>query len=159
AARPFPRRSANPAAKTAKTARTASAATSNRTARIRRAIPSDVDAIAQFGLAEIRYDAHFGGVIDRPWAGPAMRQYLAGLLTQTEPEPGVGVAEAKADEENNDENGAVLLGLLAAEPPQAAEWISPLTALSPVAYLMTAFVAPSARGTGIGGDLTDEFHA
>jgi GNAT superfamily N-acetyltransferase len=138
AARPFARRSADFAGRP----RPGEA----RRSRVRRADNADLDPIAQFGLAEIRYDAHFGGVIERPGAGAAIRQYLADLLA--EPDPWVWVAEAED----------LLLGLLAAERPHTAEWIAPLTSRSPVAYVTTAFVPPSVRGTGVGGELAQAFH-
>jgi len=152
AARPFARRGADFAAPARN--QTGQTGQTGRTGRIRRARQSDLDAIAQFSLAEIRYDAHFGGVIERPEAEAAMRGYLANLLAEPEPEPEpwVWVAEAETADD-------LLLGVLAAERPHTARWIAPLTARSPVAYLMTAFVPPSARGTGVGTDLVREFHA
>lgn len=114
--------------------------------RISRARPADLGVLADLTTAEISYDAHFGGVIDRPHTGAAMRTYLTGLLA--DPEPWVWVAE----------RAGTIIGLLAAEPPSTATWIAPLTGLSPVAYLMSAYVDPAERGSGIGRALTDEFH-
>jgi GNAT superfamily N-acetyltransferase len=114
--------------------------------RINRATPADLDVLAGLATAEIGYDAHFGGVIERPHTGAAMRTYLADLLS--DPQPWVWVAE----------RAGTIIGLLAAEPPSTATWIAPLTSLSPVAYLMSAYVDAAERGSGIGRALTDEFH-
>jgi GNAT superfamily N-acetyltransferase len=114
--------------------------------KISRATPADLDVLAGHATAEIGYDAHFGGVIERPHTGAAMRIYLADLLS--DPQPWVWVAE----------RAGTVIGLLAAEPPSTATWIAPLTSLSPVAYLMSAYVDPAERGSGIGRALTDEFH-
>lgn len=114
--------------------------------KIRRATPVDLEAVTGFAAAEISYDAHFGDVIDRPHTAEAMRGYFADVLSA--PEPWIWVAE----------RDATPLGLLAAEPPETAGWIAPLTDRSPVAYLMSAFVEPTERGGGVGGALTREFH-
>jgi len=113
---------------------------------IQRATAADIDVLTDLGLGEISYDAHFGGVIERRHARPALRSYLADLLAG--PRPWVWVAERTGKP----------LGLLAAEPPSTATWIAPLTSLSPVAYLMSAYVEEAERGTGIGRALTEEFH-
>jgi GNAT superfamily N-acetyltransferase len=113
---------------------------------IRRAGSADLDVVAALAVGEIRYDAHFGCVIDRPDAADAMSGYAARLLA--EPEPWVWLAE---------QDGSAV-GVLLAERPQAAGWIAPLTALSPAAYLMTMFVLPTNRGSGIGNALSQRFH-
>ncbi len=114
---------------------------------VRRAGPADLDAVTSLGVGLVLYDSHFGAVIDRPHAEPALRQAAAELLAK--PEPWVWLAE-------RDGTG---VGLLAAEPPDVAQWLVPLTRLSPVAYLQQGFVLPGERGTGIGALLTTEFHA
>ena len=113
---------------------------------ISRATPADLDVLTALAVAELSYDAHFGGVIERPHTGPAMRTYLTDLLA--DPEPWVWVAE----------RAGTTIGLLIAEPPSAATWIAPLTGLSPAAYLTSAYVDPAERGSGIGRALTGEFH-
>ncbi len=113
---------------------------------ISRATPADLDVLTALAVAELSYDAHFGGVIERPHTGPAMRTYLTDLLA--DPEPWVWVAE----------RAGTTIGLLIAEPPSAATWIAPLTGLSPAAYLTSAYVDPAERGCGIGRALTGEFH-
>ena len=53
--------------------------------QIRRAGPADVDAVTRLGLETIRFDAHFGGVIERPSTAAALRQEADGLLAGAEP--------------------------------------------------------------------------
>jgi GNAT superfamily N-acetyltransferase len=114
---------------------------------IRQAGPADAETVAAFGVAEVRYDAHFACVIDRPGVEDSYHRYAAGLLA--EPDPWIWLAE--------DDDGTAA-GVLIAERPQAAAWIAPLTALSPVAYLMSMYVLPPLRGKGIGAMLTRRFH-
>lgn len=115
-------------------------------ASIRQAALADTEAVAALGVAEVRYDAHFGCVIDRPGVEDSYRTYAAGLLA--DPDRWIWLAE---------DNGAVA-GALIAEHPRSAAWVAPLTALSPVAYLTSMFVRPEFRGKGIGAMLTRRFH-
>jgi GNAT superfamily N-acetyltransferase len=114
--------------------------------RIRRAGPADLDTVARLGLGTIRYDAHFGGVIERPWTAAALRAEVAGLLSG--PRPWTWLAE----------RDGTPVGLLIGEPPAAAGWIAPLTGLAPAAYLFLMFVLPAERGHGVGAALTGLFH-
>lgn len=113
---------------------------------LRPAVPADIDVVARFGVAEVRYDAHFGGVIDRPDAEDSFRRYATDLLAA--PDPWIWLAE---------QDGS-FVGALIAEHPQEAAWIAPLTMLSPVAYLQSMYVLPEQRGRGIGEMLTRHFH-
>lgn len=113
---------------------------------LRQAGPADVGVVARFGREEVRFDAHFGGVIDRPNTEDSFRRYAAELLAG--PDPWVWLAER---------DGSVV-GALIAEHPREATWIAPLTTLSPVAYLLSMFVVPAHRGAGIGAMLTRQFH-
>ncbi len=114
---------------------------------IRRAGPADLDAVTSLGLGLVCYDAYFGSVILRPDSESLLREASAGLLAS--PEPWVWLAE----------RAGVPVGLLAAEPPEVAQWLAPLTSASPVAYLQQGFARPAERGSGIGALLTAEFHA
>lgn len=113
---------------------------------LRQAGPADIDVVARFGVAEVRYDAHFGGVIDRPDAEDSFRRYATDLLAA--PHPWIWLAERDSR----------IVGALIGEHPQAAAWIAPLTTLSPVAYLQSMYVLPQERGDGIGEMLTRQFH-
>jgi GNAT superfamily N-acetyltransferase len=114
--------------------------------RIRRAGRADLDVVARMGMEVVRFDAHFGGVIERPKAAEALRAEVAGLLD--EHEPWAWLAERDGDP----------VGLLVAERPEAAGWIAPRTCRSPVAYLLVLFVAPAERGAGVGAALTGHLH-
>jgi hypothetical protein len=113
---------------------------------VRRAGRADVDTVAGLGLEVIRYDAHFGGVVERSSTAAGLRDEVAGLLAQ--PEPWTWLAER---------DGATV-GVLIAEPPQAAQWIAPLVGRGPVAYNMLTFVSSADRGTGAAGALVGHFH-
>lgn len=113
---------------------------------IRRAGPADIDAVVALGMALIDYDAHFGAVTGRPHTADALRRYSAAQLA--EPEPWTWLAER---------DGAAV-GMLHAERPEAAGWIAPLSARSPVAYLTELFVLPAERGSGVGGALAQRMH-
>jgi GNAT superfamily N-acetyltransferase len=114
--------------------------------RVRRAAPADLDVVVHMGMQVVRFDAHFGGVIDRPGAAQALRAEVAGLLA--EHEPWVWLAERDDDP----------VGLLVAEPPEVAGWIAARTCRSPVAYLLALFVAPAERGAGVGAALAGYLH-
>ena len=94
----------------------------------------------------VRFDAYFGGVIERPGAAEALRAQIAGLLG--EPDPWTWLAERDGDP----------VGLLIAERPEVAGWIAPRTCESPVAYLLALFVVPAERGAGVGAALTGLLH-
>jgi GNAT superfamily N-acetyltransferase len=114
--------------------------------RIRRAGPADIDAVVRLGMATIRFDAHFGTVIERPWSAEALRRDASALLA--EPGPWTWLAE-------DDGRPAALLY---AEPPEAASWIAPVTGLAPVAYLELMYVDPDDRGQGAGPVLAGQLH-
>lgn len=113
--------------------------------RIRRAGPRDLGTVVRLGLEVIRYDAHFGGVTERPSTPDALRHELAGLL-------GADAWTWLAEREG------VPVGMLIAERPEAAAWIAPMVSLAPAAYLLLMYVAPEARGIGIGAALTQHLH-
>jgi GNAT superfamily N-acetyltransferase len=113
--------------------------------RIRRAGLADLEAVARLGLEVIRYDAHFGGVIERPGTLDALRSELPAMLAG---EAWTWLAE----------RDGTPIGLLAAERPEAAGWIAPMVRLSPVAYLMLMVVAPEERGTGTGTMMVARLH-
>jgi hypothetical protein len=92
--------------------------------RIRRAGPADLGVVVRMGMEVIRFDAHFGGVIERPGATEALRAEVAGLLD--EDEPWAWLAERDGDP----------VGLLVAERPGVAGWIASRTCRSPAAYLL-----------------------
>jgi GNAT superfamily N-acetyltransferase len=109
--------------------------------RIRRAGPADLDTVVRLGLEVIRFDAHFCGVQERPSTAAALARDATVLLGL--PRPWVWLAEG---------DGAVV-GMLAAEQPEQASWIAPMTAQSPVCYLLLQGVSAPDRARGIGAAL------
>jgi GNAT superfamily N-acetyltransferase len=114
--------------------------------RIRRAGPADLDEVVRLGLETIRYDAHFGTVIERPATPGALRHEAGQALAA--PGPWVWLAER---------DGAPV-GLLYAERPEFAGWIAPMVAAAPVAYLELMEMLPGHRGRGVAAALTGELH-
>jgi len=94
----------------------------------------------------VRFDAHFGGVIERPGAAEALRPQLAELLG--EHDPWTWLAERDGEP----------VGLLIAERPEVADWIARRTSASPAAYLLALFVVPGERGAGVGTALAGHLH-
>jgi GNAT superfamily N-acetyltransferase len=115
--------------------------------RIRRATPADLDVLARMAMEVVRFDAHFGGVIERPGTADALRAQIARQLGQ--PAPWMWLAERVDDP----------VGLLIAERPADAGWIAPRTSQAPVAYLLALFVEPAERGAGVGAALTRQLHS
>lgn len=113
---------------------------------IRRAGPADLESLVRLGMETVRYDARFGGVIERPWTAEALRRDAAGLLAG--PPAWAWLAERDGE----------AAGLLIAERPPEARWIAPMTGLAPVAYLLLAGVLPGQRAGGIGAALTARLH-
>ena len=81
--------------------------------RIRRAGPADLDSVVALGMETIRYDAHFGTVIERPDSAAALRREAAPRLAR--PEPWAWLAERAGRP----------VGLLYAQGPDLAGWIGP----------------------------------
>jgi GNAT superfamily N-acetyltransferase len=114
--------------------------------RIRRAGAPDIDTVARLGLEVIRFDSRFGCGNERAGTLDALRREAAGLVAG--PAPWTWLAERDGEP----------VALLAAQRPEAAGWITPMTRLAPAAYLMLMFVQPGERGTGVGTALADQFH-
>jgi GNAT superfamily N-acetyltransferase len=114
---------------------------------VRRARPGDEDTLTRLGLATVRYDAHFGGVIERPGTAAALQhEAKAGLVAA---QPWIWLAEQDGEP----------VGMLWAERPEAATWIAPLAGPAPVSYVLLMFVDAMARGGGVGAALVARAHA
>lgn len=113
---------------------------------IRRAGPADCGVVARMSMQVVRFDQHFGDVIERAETAAALQRDAARLLAQ--PQPWTWLAE----------RGGRAVGLVQAEPPAAAAWIAPMAGPAPAAYLGELFVDPGERGTGIGSALTARLH-
>ena len=113
---------------------------------IRRAGPADLEAVARLGLEVIRFDAYFGNGGERPGTVNALRKEVVRLLEA--PRAWTWLAERDGEP----------VGMLAAQPPGAADWIAPMVRPTPAAYLMLMFVQPDERGSGVGADLAARLH-
>ena len=113
---------------------------------IRRAGPADLEAVARLGLEVIRFDAYFGNGGERPGTVNALRKEVVRLLDA--PRPWTWLAERDGEP----------VGMLAAQPPGAADWIAPMVRPTPAAYLMLMFVQPDERGVGVGAGLVGRLH-
>jgi hypothetical protein len=114
---------------------------------IRRAVPADLGALVELGLEVIRFDAHFGGVNERPWTASALAAEFGDMLS--DPQPWIWLAEL----------GGQAVGMLAAEKPRQAAWIAPMTHPSPAAYVLLAGVAAGMRAQGVGAALAAGLNA
>ena len=114
--------------------------------RIRQAGPADLDEVVRLGLETIRYDAHFGTVIERPETPAALRHEAGAVLAA--PGPWVWLAE----------RDGTPIGMLYAERPELAGWIAPMVRAAPVAYLELMDVLPGDRGRGVAAALVSQLH-
>lgn len=116
------------------------------TVRIRAAEPGDLDALERLGMAMMRYDAHFGSVTVRPDTASRLRESAARTLDA--PRPWIWLAERDGE----------AVGMIQADPPEAAGWVAPLVRARPAAYIGEMSVLPGARGTGVGTALVRHLH-
>jgi GNAT superfamily N-acetyltransferase len=114
--------------------------------RIRRAGTTDIDAVARLGIEVIRFDSLFGALSERAGTLDALRREAAALVAG--PAPWTWLTERDGE----------VVGMLAAQRPEAAGWITPMVGLTPAAYLMLMFVEPGERGAGVGTALAEQFH-
>jgi GNAT superfamily N-acetyltransferase len=114
--------------------------------RIRRAVPADIDVVARLGLEVIRFDAHFGKVIERPGSAAAMRHEADRLLAG--PQAWTWLAE----------RDDTAVGMVSADRPESAGWVAPMVQVTPVAYLELMYTLPDERGNGIGTALVAALH-
>jgi len=114
--------------------------------RLRRAGLADIDAVVGLGLEVIRYDARVSGVTERRETPAALRAECADLLSG--PEPWAWLAER---------DGAPV-GMVIAEPPDAAAWLAPLVGAAPCAYLLLMGVQAAERCRGVGAALAARLH-
>jgi predicted N-acetyltransferase YhbS len=114
--------------------------------RIRPAGPGDVDVVTALAMEVVRFDQHFGSVLERPHTERVERQAAGKILAR--PQPWTWLAERDGQP----------VGLLMAEPPDKAGWIAPAVGKRPVAYLGTMSVRPEHRGSGVGTALVARLH-
>ncbi len=148
AARPSQRpASASPPHQPGRTARTSPPAASGINGLvIRPAQPADLDAVAEFEMGVVRYDAHFGGSVPRPATEALIWAESQAALARR---PGwTWLAE----------HDGRPVALTTVEPPDAATWIAGMTRPGVTAYLQTMFVRPDERSGGIGAALVRHVH-
>jgi GNAT superfamily N-acetyltransferase len=114
---------------------------------IRIAGPADEEQVLDLELRLIRYDMHFGGPVWRPATAKLVRDEIHGSLAR------------RATWTWLAERGGRAVGLLVAQPPREAGWITGMTSPSHAAYLQTMFVDSRERGAGIGSALVRHLHA
>jgi predicted N-acetyltransferase YhbS len=114
--------------------------------RIRMAGQGDLDALERLGMEMMRYDAHFGSVTVRADTARALREYAANTLAAAQPWTWLAHRDGEA------------VGMVHAEPPEAAGWVAPLVRARPVAYLGEMSVLPGVRGAGVGTALVEHLH-
>jgi GNAT superfamily N-acetyltransferase len=113
---------------------------------IRQAGPADLAEVVRLGIEVVRFDAHFGGVVERRSTAAALALDLRAHLDR--PRPWTWLAERAGRP----------AGLLHAEPPETAAWVGPLVAAAPVSYVPLMFAEPRERATGLAPALADRYH-
>jgi GNAT superfamily N-acetyltransferase len=114
--------------------------------QVREADLADLGTVTRLGLEVIRFDAHFGTLVERPDTAGALRRDAAAALAG--PDPWIWLAE----------RGGTPVGLLYAQRPEQARWLAPMVRLAPAAYVDLMYVRPEERGRGAGHALADHLH-
>ena len=114
--------------------------------RIRAAGQGDLDALERLSMEMMRYDAHFGSVTVRADTARGLRESAARTLAAAHPWTWLAERDGEA------------VGMVHAEPPEAAGWVAPLVRGHPVAYLGEMSVLPGVRGVGVGTALVEHLH-
>ncbi len=113
---------------------------------IREAGLGDLDAVTEFEMGVINYDAQFGAAIIRP---------ATEALVRAETQAALAVRPAWAWLAEQD---GQLVGLVHVQPPEHSGWIAGMTRPGVTVYLQTMFVRPGVRGTGVGAALVRHVH-
>ena len=113
---------------------------------IREARPGDLDAVTEFEMGVIRYDAQFGAAIIRP---------ATEALVRAETQVALAMRPAWAWLAERDGRP---VGLVHVQPPQRSGWIADMTRPGVTVYLQTMFVRPGERGSGVGAALVRHVH-
>jgi GNAT superfamily N-acetyltransferase len=113
---------------------------------IREITAADLDAIVDLYLQEIAWDAHFGGVTERPDAADIIRDAYVYEVTQDQLWTWVAEVDGRP------------AALLSVSPPQHAGWVAPFTRVEPVAHVAVGVVAVRHRGGGLGSALVAHAH-
>ncbi len=114
---------------------------------IREAGPADLDAVTEFEMGVIRYDAHFGAAVIRP---------ATEALVRAETQAALAARPAWAWLAERDGQP---VGLVHVQPPGQSGWIAGMARPGVSAYLQTMFVRPGERGRGVGAVLVRHVHS
>jgi GNAT superfamily N-acetyltransferase len=114
--------------------------------QVRQAELADLGTVARLGLEVIRFDAHFGTLVERPDTAAALRGDAGAALAGSD--PWIWLAE----------RDGIPVGLLYAQPPERARWVAPMVRLAPVAYVDLMYIHPEERGRGTGHALVGHLH-
>jgi GNAT superfamily N-acetyltransferase len=113
---------------------------------IREAGLGDLDAVTEFEMGVIRYDAQFGAAIIRP---------ATEALVRAETQAALATRPAWAWLAERDGRP---VGLVHVQPPERSGWIASMTRPGVTVYLQTMFVRPGERGSGVGAALVRHVH-
>ena len=106
----------------------------------------DLDAVTEFEMGVIRYDAQFGAAIIRP---------ATEALVRAETQAALATRPAWAWLAERDGRP---VGLVHVQPPERSGWIASMTRPGVTVYLQTMFVRPGERGSGVGAALVRHVH-
>jgi GNAT superfamily N-acetyltransferase len=113
---------------------------------IREAGPGDLDAVTEFEMGVIRFDAQFGAAIIRPATEALVRAETQAALTARPAWAWLAERDGRP------------VGLVHVQPPQHSSWIAGMAAPGVTVYLQTMFVRPGERGGGVGAALVRHVH-
>jgi GNAT superfamily N-acetyltransferase len=115
--------------------------------RVRPLEAADLDDAVELNLAQIRWDAQFGGATLRPSAGAALRQEYLAVLAQDEPWTWIAEVDGRT------------AGMLTVTPPGPGTWFAPFTGATSPAYVGCTVTVAGQRGGGVGAAMARHAHA
>jgi ribosomal protein S18 acetylase RimI-like enzyme len=107
---------------------------------------ADFDAVVDLWLAEIRWDAQFGGVFERAGTVDRLRERVRNIVSFGQSWAWVA------------ERGGELLGMIVVERPPGADWMLPRVRAESVGYISCLSVRAGERGSGVGTSLVAQAH-
>jgi GNAT superfamily N-acetyltransferase len=113
---------------------------------IREAGPGDLDAVTEFEMGVIRFDAQFGAAIIRPATEALVRAETQAALARRPAWAWLAERDGQP------------VGLVHVQPPEHSGWITGMARPGVTAYLQTMFVRPGERSGGVGAALVRHVH-
>jgi GNAT superfamily N-acetyltransferase len=113
---------------------------------IREAGLADLDAVTEFEMGVIRYDALFGAAILRSATEALVRAETQAALARRPAWAWLAERDGQP------------VGLVHVQPPEHSAWIAGMTRPGMTVYLQTMFVRPGERGGGVGATLVRHVH-